>query len=129
MRKIGLFVFLFTFFILIGAGCMTNGGVDKANLDQASPESVVESFYSVVEEDPDLALTLIDEETKKTDRFVRTFDKVSKWHYVSVDVLGYEAPYVDVKFEIEFDGDVDSGTDQAEVVEKNGKWWIVDLPS
>ncbi len=50
------------------------------------------------------------------------------WEFQKVEVLSVEGNEVTVSFELTVEGESDEGTDQVEVVEQDGQWWIVSIP-
>ncbi len=97
---------------------------------QSSPEKVVESFFSsYMAGDRDSALSLAHEDYRSMVEGELEGMESEGWVYKSVTVESTDGNEVTVQMEITIDGEEDSGTDQVEVVEQDGKWWIVDLPS
>lgn len=116
---LGLSVFL--------AACSTATVSSEA---QMSPQSVVENFFSLyMSGDKATALALVDEDSRAIVQGQLEGMESEGWVYKSVSVESTDGNEVTVQMEISIDGDEDSGTDQVEVLEKDGKWWIVDLPS
>jgi hypothetical protein len=97
---------------------------------QSSPEKVVESFFSsYMAGDRDAALSLVEADSRALLDGQLEGMESEGWVYNSVTVQSTDGNEVTVQMELTIDGEEDSGTDQVEVVEQDGKWWIVDLPS
>ena len=97
---------------------------------QSSATAVVEAFYgAMVAGDTGLALQYVAPAVVDTEDFQSTWDEVSGWTWNSVTVQSVDGSEVTIEMSITVEGEEDSGTDQVEVTEKDGKWWITDLPS
>jgi len=96
---------------------------------QNSPENVVKSFYEAFAVSPDSALQFVSDEAQKNEKFQRNWEEIQTWEFTKVDVVEFSDPYVTINMELVIDGETDSSTDEAEVEEVDGKWWIVSVPS
>lgn len=97
---------------------------------QTSPEKVVNAFFSLyMAGDRSAALDLVAADSRDLLDGELSGMESEGWVYKSVSVESVEGNEVTVQMDITIDGDEDTGTDQVEVVEQDGKWWIVDLPS
>ncbi|HCW32900.1 MAG: hypothetical protein UT55_C0032G0008 [Candidatus Peregrinibacteria bacterium GW2011_GWE2_39_6] len=112
---------------IVAAGCGLSS--EPASDAQSSPEKVVSAFYEAFQQSPNNALQFVDETAQKSTDFQDSWESIQTWTFNSVEVTGFSDPWVDVKFEITIEGETESGTDQVEVKEANGKWWIVSIPS
>ena len=115
--------------MVMGAGCGGSSAVAIPTDAQSSPQKVVETFYAMYMQDRDSALTLVDADAQKTDRFQRNWEKIKDWTFTKVEVVSVKEPYVKVKFTITIDGKDESGTDDVTVKLIDGKWWITEIPS
>lgn len=97
--------------------------------DQSSAEAVVESFFALyMNGDREEALALVEEDSRAILDGILEGVESEGWEYTKVEVESAEGNEVTVYMEIDIEGESDTGTDQVEVVEADGKWWIVDLP-
>lgn len=97
---------------------------------QASAEAVVNAFYDALEAgDTNAALEYVDPSVRDSEDFQDTWSEVSTWTFNSADVVSTDGSYVKVEFSVTIEGEEDSGTDDVTVVESDGKWWIVEIPS
>lgn len=97
--------------------------------DQSSAETVVESFFALyMNGDREEALALVEEDSRAILDGILEGVESEGWEYTKVEVESVEGNEVTVYMEIDIAGESDTGTDQVEVVEMDGKWWIVDLP-
>lgn len=101
----------------------------QVEADQSSPEAVVESFFALyMNGDREEALALVEEDSRAfLDGMLEGLESEG-WEYTRVDVESVEGNEVTVYMEIDISGEMDSGSDQVEVVEADGMWWVVDLP-
>lgn len=99
-------------------------------MDQSTPEATVQGFYdAMIAGDEDTALQYVDPTVAASEDFQETWEELSEWTFKSVTVGEYSDPYVEIEMTIEYEGEEDSGTDEVEVKESDGKWWIVEIPS
>lgn len=97
--------------------------------DQSSAETVVESFFALyMNGDREEALALVEEDSRAILDGILEGVESEGWEYTKVEVESVEGNEVTVYMEIDIAGESDTGTDQVEVVEADGKWWVVDLP-
>lgn len=119
---------IFSLILLTGGGCAATTSVDPTV--QETPEGVVEAFYdALMEGNKEAALQLVHPEIREEVAASSKWEEISNWNYLEVEVREVRDSYVDMYLQIEFEGEVEDGEDQAEVVEADGKWWIVDVPS
>jgi hypothetical protein len=112
--------------LFVGGCGSTGGGI----IDQSSAEIAVQGFFdAMIAGDEDAALMYVDPSVASTEDFKETWEEISEWTFKRATVIGFEDPYVEIEMTIEYEGEEDSGTDEVEVKESDGKWWIVDLPS
>lgn len=115
--------------MFMGAGCSGASSVAISTDAQSSPQKVVEAFYATYMQDRNAALTLVDADAQKTDKFQRNWEKIKDWTFTKVEIVSVKEPYVEVKFTITIDGEDDSGTDDVTVKLIDEKWWITEIPS
>ncbi|MBI4408027.1 MAG: hypothetical protein HY565_06030 [Candidatus Kerfeldbacteria bacterium] len=112
--------------LAVGAGCGSPAVPSDA---QTTPEKVVETFYqAMMAGDDNAALAVVPDDVEATDDFQDTWQEVSTWTYNAVTVGTYADGFVEVEFDVTVEGDQDSGTDQVEVKQIDGKWWVTDVP-
>lgn len=119
-------------------GCSTTTPVEtevdvetqtEIQADQSSAEAVVESFFALyMNGDREEALALVEEDSRAILDGILEGVESEGWEYTKVEVESVEGNEVTVYMEIDIAGESDTGTDQVEVVEADGKWWVVDLP-
>lgn len=101
----------------------------EVQADQSSAEAVVESFYALyMNGDREEALALVEPDSRDILDGILAGLESEGWEYTKVEVQSAEGNEVTIYMEIDIDGEMDDGTDQVEVIEVDGKWWIVDLP-
>lgn len=101
----------------------------EVQADQSSAEAVVESFYALyMNGDREEALALVEPDSRDILDGILAGLESEGWEYTKVEVESAEGTEVTIYMEIDIEGEMDTGTDQVEVVEMDGKWWIVDLP-
>ena len=124
MRKLNL---VLVPIIMLFAGC---GASYTPSADaQDSPENVVKSFYEAFAVSPDSALQFVSAEAQENEKFQRNWEEIQTWEFTKVEVVEFSDPYVTIDMEVIIDGEADSATDEAEVEEIDGKWWIVSIPT
>ncbi|EKD64102.1 MAG: hypothetical protein ACD_51C00071G0002 [uncultured bacterium] len=124
MRKVNL---ILVPIIMLFAGC---GASYTPSADaQDSPENVVKSFYEAFAVSPDSALQFVSAEAQENEKFQRNWEEIQTWEFTKVEVVEFSDPYVTIDMEVIIDGEADSATDEAEVEEIDGKWWIVSIPT
>jgi len=113
--------------------------IDKTNAKKVkkyenTPESVVTYFYASRIRGDNKWEKIIPPEAERSDRLERKLETYAKWnitkfHLVSKTEYEKNKYWVKVYFEIEINGKTDSGTDEATVILKNGKWIISSVPT
>lgn len=102
--------------------------VNEGPVAQSSAEEVVTHFYaSLMQEDESTAMTYVAPEYKGDVQEALDSIEEEGWIFNEVKVLSTEGNEVTVSFDITVEGENDTGTDQVEVLEQDGKWWIVEI--
>lgn len=108
---------------LLGAGC--SGGSPASNQD--SQQAVVNYFMSAVQsKDKDNAKAVVDTESEFYTEFDEAWDELSSLTVKSYTVGEVDGNEVEVEITIEEDGETDTDGETFDLVEKDGKWWIVE---
>jgi hypothetical protein len=97
-------------------------------------ESVVTYFYaSRIRKDQEWQKVVLatKDQSERLKNQLKTYDEwtITKFHLVSKTEFQPGRYWVKVYFEIEMDGDVEDGTDEAEVKLIDGKWVITEVPT
>ena len=108
---------------LLGAGCAPGAQVDP----QGSPEAVVNTFMTAVQnKDKDTAKSVTDMDGDFGQNFDDAWQGLSSISLKEFKVTGVEGNEVSVDVTVEENGNVDSSSESFEVVEKDGKWFLVE---
>lgn len=97
-----------------------------------TPSEVVAVFYdSRIRGDDRWKEVLVPE---PSGRLERSLKRIEDWTFIEFEVVGEEPSssggvWVKVRFTIEIDGDRDSGTDEVELKQVDGRWRISDIPT
>lgn len=119
-----------SFSLIISALVLAGGGcVSGTTVDQSTPEKAVQTFYDALHNNDDAtALAVVPDDVEQTEDFKDTWSEISGWTFNSVTAESYEDSYVSVKFDVTIEGDNETGTDDVEVEQIDGRWWIVEVP-
>ncbi|MFA5946394.1 MAG: hypothetical protein WC813_00010 [Patescibacteria group bacterium] len=108
---------------LLGAGCA--GG---AKVDQSSPEAVVTTFMNAIKnQDKASAKAVADPDSDIAKQFDEGWSDVIKVPLTAFTIKKVDGNTVNVDMVLSVDGETRNTTNGVQVVEKNGKWFIVDL--
>lgn len=108
---------------LIGAGCSAKG------TDQSSAEAAVNGFLSGIEAgNKAQAKAYVDPASDLGQNFDKAWpDITSEINLKGHNIMSVEDGNVRVELQIEEDGKIEKDAETLQVVEKDGKWWVVDL--
>lgn len=108
---------------LLGAGCA--GG---AKVDQSSPEAAVSTFMTaIVNQDKASAKAVADVDSDIYENFDEGWSDVIKVPLKSFVIKKVDGNTVNVEMVLSVDGETKTTTNGVDVVQKDGKWYVVDL--
>jgi len=108
---------------LLGAGCASS-----AKADQSSPEAAVNSFLTAIQkQDKTTAKSLAAPGSDVETSFEEGWAQVTKIPLTSFKVINTEEDTVNVEMKMTVEGEEKTSTNGVQVMQKDGKWYIVDL--
>lgn len=109
---------------LLGAGCAAGGKVD-----QSSAEAAVNGFLSGIEAgNKAKAKAYVDPASDLGQNFDKAWpDITGEINLKGHTIMSTEGDNVRVELQIEEDGKIEKDGETLQVVNKDGKWWVVDL--
>lgn len=108
---------------LLGAGCASSPKVD-----QSSPEAVVNTFMNAIKsQDKASAQAVADPDSDIAKHFDEGWTDVIKVPIKSFIVKKVDGNTVNVDMTVDVDGETKTSTNGVQVIQKDGKWFIVDL--
>ncbi|MBN2135886.1 MAG: hypothetical protein JW737_09160 [Acidobacteria bacterium] len=106
------------------------GGLNPGNI---SPEAALTQFYaSLIRRDKCYLIAL--PPGKMDSDLQRSVDEVTGWNFLEIRLekrkkLSKDSYWISLWMKIEFQGKIESGTDDAALEKIGGKWYIVDPPT
>jgi len=106
---------------LLGAGCAGSAPA------QDSPSAVVNSFMTAVQKgDKEGARSVVDMEGEFGQNFDDAWEEISSLTVTEYTVGSVDGNEVKVEMTVEENGETDESVETFEVVERDGKWWLVE---
>ena len=109
---------------LLGAGCSAG----TKGVDQSSPEAVTTTFMNAIKNhDKASAQAVVEPGSDMAQNFDAGWADISKETLTGFTVKKVDGNTVNVQEAISIDGEARTRTNGVQVIQKDGKWWVVDL--
>ncbi|MFA5946011.1 MAG: hypothetical protein WC802_03840 [Patescibacteria group bacterium] len=109
---------------LLGAGCSAG----TKGVDQSSPEAVTTAFMNAIKNhDKASAQALAQPGSDMAQHFDEGWADISRNKLTGFTIKKVDGNTVNVETAISIDGESRTRTNGVQVIQKDGKWWVVDL--